>query len=139
MKRPLKPSEVPPGSVFRQDTTFKPGEYCVPSSVREHGVHLLTEFFGWEDLKNSLWRILRPGESWQPCYVEEQPKLRNISPDELPDEFVLSARNCSGPFMLVNKNKLWDCEFYIKEYIKNGYFWSRSLDGPWNSFQVEDK
>lgn len=71
MKRPLKPSEVPPGSVFRQDTTFKPGEYCVPSSVREHGIHLLTEFFSWEDLKNSLWRILRPGESWQPCCVEE--------------------------------------------------------------------
>lgn len=76
MKRPLKPEEVPPGSVLRFKTCENPQVWASPIIVTESGVVVAVEngsqmtFLLYYTLKAN-WLIKRPGEDWQECAVDE--------------------------------------------------------------------
>lgn len=69
-----------------------------------------------------------------PGYFLPKVTTRNLRPDELPDQ-VLVRRN-GGVFLCGNIP--WS-ETGIDGNAKYGSEWSRSLDGPWHPFTVEEK
>lgn len=79
MKRPLKPSEVPPGSQFRRSMWHKDESalviHTVPSGfyVAMNGQTNMEKFneLCEECESNNIPLIKRPGEDWQPCCVDE--------------------------------------------------------------------
>lgn len=196
MKRPLKPSEVPPGSVVRQHSWT---QHMWDAVIAITATHIYAGVIGqrhtrkvtFESLARE-YQILRPGEDWQPCYVEEfsvsdyKPgqevddetarklhdagvaveyclddgwhrilhlfrggynppsciryrlapvkRNRNIRPDELPERFIIEGRG--GLFRVVDRAAVTlDAVMFS---AKAGDKWSRSLDGPWNKFTVEE-
>jgi hypothetical protein len=75
MKRPLKPSEVPPGSVVRMHSWTGDMWGAVIAITHTHiyaGVigQRHTRKVTFESLARD-YQILRPGQDWQPCHVEE--------------------------------------------------------------------
>lgn len=66
-KQHLTPSDVPPGSAIRRES--QPNQIWLAVAIEERGVRLWTgALWAWKDLMEA--QILRPGESWQPCYKE---------------------------------------------------------------------
>jgi hypothetical protein len=71
-KVPLEPCDVPPGSVFRQESDLD--GYIMPTSVSERaGCYFHDEVVfrrTWAELSNG-WQIKRPTDTeWQPCWKE---------------------------------------------------------------------
>jgi hypothetical protein len=62
---------------------------------------------------------------------------RPIRPDELPDEFLL--REPDGTVYLICKKYIADGADWIQRRIDRTSKWSRSLDGPWLPFTVEEE
>lgn len=191
MKRPLQPNEVPPGILFRLKTDLQcernwqwKNDQCIKLASAGDGDYFTPSY--QELLEN--FEILRPGQDWQPCWVDEfnpadyqpgqlvdeptadklaragvaleykdsngdwvkhggcffaghplrvaaPPVMRDLRPDELPPMFLADlGEKYPAVVDVITINNNW-----LKWCVNNNHKWSRSLDGPWNSFQVEEK
>lgn len=71
-----------------------------------------------------------------PGYFLPKPKTRMIRPDELPELFIWrESEKEAHPY--VTKLSNW-ADNEIQSAVREGWQWSRSLDGPWRPFTVEE-
>lgn len=88
----------------------------------------------WEDgsyagsVSCNTYRTRRP-----PGYFLPKVVTRNIRQDELPKEIIVSEP-AGFIYMVTEPDQSW-----IEHAAKQNHRWSRSLDGPWNKFTVEEK
>lgn len=83
------------------------------------------------NLQQITYRTRRP-----PGYFLPKVVTRNIRPDELPKVFIVSSEGDLSS-LWVTAGARW-AEIEIGNAVGAKWLWSRSLDGPWNKFTVEE-